>query len=202
MVIIITGASHVGKTILAQRMLEKYKYPYFSIDHLKMGLIRSGITDFTPEDDDELTDYLWPIVREIIKTAIENEHVNQIELHPFFSQYAAIENMKGYGTVPQAWAPLAEGKHGIFTHPLLSAIGEKYGKTAAQVALKWNAQRGVSIIPKSVHKERMEQNIDIWDFTLSAEDMKQIDALDIGHSEIIDHNNPDVVRYILSAKSE
>ena len=73
MVIIITGASHVGKTILAQRMLEKYKYPYFSIDHLKMGLIRSGITDFTPEDDDELTDYLWPIVREIIKTAIENE---------------------------------------------------------------------------------------------------------------------------------
>lgn len=202
MVIIITGASHVGKTILAQRMLEKYKYPYFSIDHLKMGLIRSGITDFTPEDDDELTDYLWPIVREIIKTAIENEHVNQIELHPFFSQYAAIENMKGYGTVPQAWAPLAEGKHGIFTHPLLSAIGEKYGKTAAQVALKWNAQRGVSIIPKSVHKERMEQNIDIWDFTLSAEDMKQIDALDIGHSEIIDHNNPEVVRYILSAKSE
>ena len=202
MVIIITGASHVGKTILAQRMLEKYKYPYFSIDHLKMGLIRSGITDFTPEDDDELTDYLWPIVREIIKTAIENEHVNQIELHPFFSQYAAIENMKGYGTVPQAWAPLAEGKHGIFTHPLLSAIGEKYGKTAAQVALKWNAQRGVSIIPKSVHRERMEQNIDIWDFSLTAEDMKQIDALDIGHSEIIDHNNPEVVRYILSAKSE
>ena len=73
MVIIITGAAHVGKTILAQRMLEKYKYPYFSIDHLKMGLIRSGITDLTPEDDDELTDYLWPIVREIIKTAIENE---------------------------------------------------------------------------------------------------------------------------------
>ena len=129
-------------------------------------------------------------------------HVNQIELHPFFSQYAAIENMKGYGTVPQAWAPLAEGKHGIFSHPVLSAIGEKYGKTAAQVALKWNAQRGVSIIPKSVHKERMEQNIDIWDFSLTAEDMKQIDALDIGHSEIIDHNNPEVVRYILSAKSE
>ena len=73
MIIIITGASHVGKTILAQRMLEKYKYPYFSIDHLKMGLIRSGITALTPEDDDELTDYLWPIVREIIKTAIENE---------------------------------------------------------------------------------------------------------------------------------
>ncbi|MBQ3371332.1 MAG: adenylate kinase [Mogibacterium sp.] len=73
MVIIITGASHAGKTLLAQRMLEKFKYPYLSIDHLKMGLIRSGITDLTPEDDDELTDYLWPIVREIIKTAVENE---------------------------------------------------------------------------------------------------------------------------------
>ena len=72
MVIIITGASHTGKTLLAQRMLENYKYPYLSIDHLKMGLIRSGNTDLTPEDDDALTDYLWPIVREMIKTAVEN----------------------------------------------------------------------------------------------------------------------------------
>ncbi len=72
MIIIITGASHTGKTLLAQRMLEKYKYPYLSIDHLKMGLIRSGNTTLTPEDDDALTDYLWPIVREMIKTAIEN----------------------------------------------------------------------------------------------------------------------------------
>ena len=72
MIILITGASHTGKTILAQRILEKYKYPYLSIDHLKMGLIRSGNTGLTPEDDDALTDYLWPIVREMIKTAIEN----------------------------------------------------------------------------------------------------------------------------------
>ena len=73
MIILITGASHTGKTLLAQRLLEKYKYPYLSIDHLKMGLIRSGYTRLTPEDDDELTEYLWPIVREIIRTAIENE---------------------------------------------------------------------------------------------------------------------------------
>ncbi|MBR4828729.1 MAG: AAA family ATPase [Muribaculaceae bacterium] len=72
MIILITGASHTGKTLLAQRMLEKYHYPYLSIDHLKMGLIRSGNTRLTPEDDDELTAYLWPIVREMIKTAIEN----------------------------------------------------------------------------------------------------------------------------------
>ena len=72
MIFLITGASHTGKTLLAQRMLEKHKYPYLSIDHLKMGLIRSGHTDLTPEDDEQLTEYLWPIVREIIKTAVEN----------------------------------------------------------------------------------------------------------------------------------
>lgn len=72
MVVLITGASHTGKTVLAQKLLEKYKYPYLSIDHLKMGLIRSGYTRLTPEDDDELVDYLWPILREMIKTAIEN----------------------------------------------------------------------------------------------------------------------------------
>ena len=72
MVILITGASHTGKTVLAQKLLEKYHYPYISIDHIKMGLIRSGYTALTPEDDDELTEYLWPVVREMIKTAIEN----------------------------------------------------------------------------------------------------------------------------------
>ena len=72
MIILIAGASHTGKTVLAQKLLEKYHYPYLSVDHLKMGLIRSGNTDLTPCDDDKLTEYLWPIVREIIKTAIEN----------------------------------------------------------------------------------------------------------------------------------
>lgn len=73
MIVLITGASHTGKTALAQKLLEKYKYPYLSIDHLKMGVICSGCTKLTPEDDRELTDYLWPIVREMIKTAIENK---------------------------------------------------------------------------------------------------------------------------------
>ncbi len=72
MIILITGVSHTGKTLLAQKLLEKYRFPYFSIDHLKVGLIRSGSTDLTPEDDDALTEYLWPIVREMIKTAVEN----------------------------------------------------------------------------------------------------------------------------------
>ena len=72
MIVLITGASHTGKTVLAQKLLEEYKYPYFSIDHLKMGLIRSDYTTLTPEDDNELTDYMWPIIREMIKTSIEN----------------------------------------------------------------------------------------------------------------------------------
>lgn len=128
--------------------------------------------------------------------------VNQIEFHPFHAQYDAIETMKTYDCQPQAWGPLAEGKHGIFTHPVLTEIGKKYGKTPAQVALKWNVQRGVSVLAKSVHKERMEQNFSILDFTLSNEDMKKVDALDLGRSEIIDHNDPNVVKYILSAKTE
>ena len=120
--------------------------------------------------------------------------VDQVELHPFFTQQKAIDNMKAYGVVPQAWGPLAEGKHGIFTDPELTEIGKKYGKSAAQVALRWNAQRGVSIIPKSVHVERMEQNIDIWDFTLTDEEMAKIAAKDLGRSEIVDHDDPGFVK--------
>lgn len=122
--------------------------------------------------------------------------VNQVELHPFFSQATALDNMKAYGVVPQAWGPLAEGKHGIFTDPELVEIGKKYGKSAAQVVLRWNAQRGVSIIPKSVHVERMEQNIDIWDFTLTDDEMEKIITKDLGHSEIVNHDDPAFVKML------
>ena len=120
--------------------------------------------------------------------------VNQVEMHPFFIQAAAIDNMKSYGIAPQAWGPLAEGKHGIFTDPVLVEIGKKYGKSAAQVVLKWNAQRGVSIIPKSVHEERMKQNIDIWDFELTEDEMAAVAAKDLGHSEIVNHDDPMFVK--------
>lgn len=127
--------------------------------------------------------------------------INQIELHPFFQQAQAVEEMKKAGCLPQAWRPLAEGKNGIFTHPVLTHIGEKYGKSAAQIALKWNAQRGVSIIPKSVHFKRIEQNIDIWDFSLTDEDLREVASLDLGYSEIIDHNDPEVVKFLLTLKT-
>ena len=117
-----------------------------------------------------------------------------------FQQEDALALMKEYDVQPEAWGPFAEGKHGIFTHPVLTKIGEKYGKSAAQTALRWNVQRGVVVIPKSTHKERMEQNMDIWDFVLSDEDMKEISALDIGHSEIVNHYDPAFVRMLHSRK--
>ena len=126
--------------------------------------------------------------------------VNQVELHPFFAQEAALGNMKSYGVVPQAWGPLAEGKHGIFTDPELTEIGKKYGKSAAQVVLRWNAQRGVSIIPKSVHVERMEQNLDIWDFSLTEDEMKKIAEKYLGHSEIVNHEDPGFVKALCGMK--
>ena len=126
--------------------------------------------------------------------------VNQVELHPFFQQENALALMKEYGVHPEAWGPFGEGSHGIFTHPVLTAIGQKYGKSAAQVALRWNVQRGVTVIPKSVHKERMEQNINIWDFTLSGEDMAEIAKLDIGRSEIVDHSDPEFVQMLHQVK--
>lgn len=126
--------------------------------------------------------------------------VNQVELHPFFQQEDALALMKEYGVRPEAWGPFAEGNHGIFTHPVLSSIGEKYGKSAAQVALRWNVQRGVVVIPKSVHKDRMEQNMNIWDFELSEEDMNEIAKLDIGHSEIVNHDDPNFVKILHGLK--
>lgn len=120
--------------------------------------------------------------------------VNQVELHPFFQQENALTLMKEYGVVPEAWGPFAEGNHGIFTHPVLTEIGKQYGKTAAQVALRWNVQRGVVVIPKSIHKNRMEQNIDIWDFHLTDEEMAEIASKDLGHSEIVKHDDPGFVK--------
>lgn len=126
--------------------------------------------------------------------------VNQVELHPFFAQEEALKVMKEYGVAPQVWGPFAEGKHGIFTDPELNAIGQKYDKTAAQVVLRWNVQRGVSVLPKSVHVDRMEQNFDIWDFTLTDDDMAVISAKDKGHSEIVDHSSAEFVKFINGLK--
>ena len=140
------------------------------------------------------------VLADLCETVEVKPMVNQVELHPFFQQEDALALMKEYGVVPEAWGPFAEGKHGIFTHPVLTAIGQKYGKSAAQVALRWNVQRGVVVIPKSVHKDRMEQNMDIWDFALTDADMAEIAKLDLGHSEIVDHFSPAFVKMLHSMK--
>lgn len=137
---------------------------------------------------------------DLCETVAVKPAVNQVELHPFFQQENALALMKEYGVHPEAWGPFAEGKHGIFTHPVLTAIGQKYGKSAAQVALRWNVQRGVTVIPKSVHKERMEQNLAIWDCSLSDADMAEIAKLDLGHSEIVDHSDPKFVQMLHQMK--
>ena len=140
------------------------------------------------------------ILANICETMEITPAVDQVELHPFFQQWDALENMKNYGVQPMAWGPLAEGKHGIFTDPELVAIGEKYGKSVAQVVLRWNVQRGVVIIPKSVKPERMAQNMDIWDFSLTDEDNAVIAKKDLGHSEIVDHSNPMFVKMLCGMK--
>jgi 2,5-diketo-D-gluconate reductase A len=126
--------------------------------------------------------------------------VNQIEIHPFFQQREALKVMRDYGVVPEAWGPLSEGQRDIFRHRTLTRIGEKHGRTAAQVILRWHLQRGIPAIPKTVRKERMRENLAIWDFELSEKEMREISAMDIGHSEIIDHRCSCTARQLNSVK--
>lgn len=140
------------------------------------------------------------IIADMCETVRIRPMVNQVEMHPFFQQQLNVDTMDSYGVVPEAWGPFNEGKRNFFTDPVLTEIGAKYGKSAAQVALRWNIQRGVVVIPKSVHKNRMEQNFDVFDFELSAEDMEKIKTMDIGHSEIIDHTDPALIKSLHAYK--
>lgn len=124
--------------------------------------------------------------------------VNQVETHVFNQQIEAQKIMQQYGTQIMSWGPFAEGRNDFFTNPVLKAIGEQYGKSVAQTALRFLIQRGVVVIPKSTHKERMEQNFDVFDFSLSAEDMDAIGKLDKGESLFFSHYAPDTVRFLTS----
>ena len=184
------GLNYVDLILLHQPMGDYFAAYRGAVKAYKEGLVKAvGVSNFYPA---------------ILANFCENVEVipavNQVELHPFFTQEEALKVMKDYGVAPQAWGPFAEGKHGIFTDPELTAIGAKYGKTAAQVVLRWNVQRGVSVLPKSVHIDRMEQNFGIWDFTLSDEDMAVISAKDKGHSEIVDHSSAEFVKFINGLK--
>lgn len=184
------GLSYIDLYLIHQPMGDYIGAWHAMEEAYKAGKLRAiGVCNFYPN---RLADLCESVE---IKPA-----VNQVELHPFFQQENALALMKEYGVHPEAWGPFAEGSHGIFTHPVLTEIGRKYGKSAAQVALRWNVQRGVTVIPKSVHSERMKQNLDIWDFQLSGEDMAEIARLDIGHSEIVDHSDPKFVQMLHQMK--
>ena len=123
--------------------------------------------------------------------------VNQVETHVFNQQIEPQKIMEEFGTRIMSWGPFAEGRNNFFTNPLLAEIGVKYGKSVAQVALRWLIQRGVIIIPKSTHIERMRQNIDIFDFELTAEDMASIATLDTGKSLFFDHHDAETARMFM-----
>ena len=156
----------------------------------KEGRIRAiGVTSFSSERLQDLF-----LHNEIKPT------VNQLETHPFFQQQAAHRFLEQEGIRHEAWAPFAEGQNDIFNNPLLKAIAGKYGKTVGNVILRWLNQRGVVVIPKSVRKERMIENLNIFDFTLSDEEMARIATLDTGRSPIYDDMNLQIVKGIGTLK--
>ena len=128
--------------------------------------------------------------------------VNQVETHVLNQQTEAKKWMDKYEVQIEAWAPFGEGRGGIFENPVLTAIGEKYGKTPAQVMLRWNIQRGVVVLPKSTHIERMEQNFNVFDFTLNGEDMAAIAALDTQTSSFFSHYDPAMVEWFAKMVEE
>lgn len=154
------------------------------------GKIRAiGVSNFHP---DRLADL---IAFNTVKPA-----VNQVEVNPFNQQLHAVPWMKAHDIQPEAWAPFAEGRNNLFSQPVLTAIGKKYGKSVGQVVLRWLVQRGVVALAKSVRKERMLENIDVLDFELSAEDMNQITALDTATSAFFSHRDPAMIEWLASRK--
>ena len=155
----------------------------------KAGKLRAiGVSDFLPDRFIDIVGFV-----EVTPA------VNQLEAHVFQQQRIAGEILKKYGTQLMAWSPLAQGKNNLFANETLVAIGAKYGKTAAQVNLRFLIQSGVAVIPKSTHKERMVENFDLFDFRLTEDEMNEVKSLDLGKSQFIDHYAPDVAEMFVAA---
>lgn len=181
------GTDYLDLMLLHQPFCDRYGAYRALETAYKEGKLRAiGVSNFYPDHFIDLASNV-----EIVPA------VNQVETHVFDQQTEAQKYMEEFGTRIMAWGPLAEGRNNFFTNPVLAAIGAKYGKSVAQVALRWLTQRGVIIIPKSVHVERMEQNLDIFDFTLSEEDMAEIARLDTGRSLFFDHHAPETVKMFM-----
>lgn len=184
------GTDYIDLMLLHQPFCDRYGAYRALESAYKEGKVRAiGVSNFYPDHFIDLASNV-----EIVPS------VNQVETHVFDQQIEAQGYMKEFGTHMMAWAPLAEGRNNFFTNPVLEAIGKKYGKSVAQVALRWLIQRDVIIIPKSVHVERMQQNLDIFDFELSQDDMAAIAGLDTKQSLFFDHHAPEVVKMFMGWK--
>ena len=173
--------------VLLHQPFSDYYGAYRALEELyEEGKIRAiGVSNFYP---DRLAD-MCLFGRKVVPA------VNQVETNPLNQQVKAQENMEKYGVHIEAWAPFGEGKNNMFSNPTLVEIGKKYNKSAAQVILRWLIQRGVIIACKSTHKERMEENFNVFDFELSSEDMEAIKALDTSDSLFFNHQDPSMVEW-------
>lgn len=179
--------------VLLHQPFADYYGAYRALEDLyEEGKLRAiGVSNFYP---DRLVD--------IASFARIKPMVNQIETHPLNQQIEAHEWLKKYGVIHEAWAPFGEGRGNMFTNPVLQKLGDKYNKTVAQVILRWQLQRGIVVIPKSTHKERMAQNLDVFDFTLTDEDMQAIAALDTKTSSFFSHQYPAMVEWFVKMVEE
>ncbi len=180
------GLDYIDLVLLHQPFADYYG-AYHALEELyEDGLIKAiGVSNFYP---DRLTD-ICLFERKVIPA------VNQVETNPLNAQYEAQANMEKNGVQIAAWAPFGEGMQGMFTNETLVKIGEKYGKTAAQVILRWLIQRRVVVLCKSTHKERIAENFDVFDFELSDDDMDEIKTLNTSSSLFFDHTNPEMVEW-------
>lgn len=179
--------------VLLHQPFADYYGAYRALEDLyEEGKLRAiGVSNFYP---DRLVD--------IASFARIKPMVNQIETHPLNQQIEAHKWLEKYGVIHEAWAPFGEGRGNMFNNTILRAIGEKYNKSVAQVILRWQLQRGIAIIPKSTHKERMAENLNVFDFTLTDADMKNIAALDTKTSSFFSHQDPGMVEWFVQMVEE
>ena len=186
-----TGLEYLDLYLLHQAMGDYFSAYRAMEDAYKEGKLKAiGVSNFYPH-----TLVNFCSVVEITPA------VNQVELHPFFTKPHALEIMNEYHIQAEAWAPLGGGRYDAFNNEVLKEIAEKHNKSIGQVMLRWNVQRGVVVIPKSTHIERIKENMDIWDFTLSEEEMHQISSLDKGYvGTAVKHFDTDFVKMVVSRK--
>ena len=179
------GVEYLDLYLLHQAMKDYFSAWRAMEDAYKEGKLRAiGVSNFYPH-----------VLTNFCETVAIRPMVNQIEMHPYFTQEPALKVMEEYQVVPEAWAPLGGGRHNPFDNEMVKEIAAAHGKTVGQVVLRWHVQRGVVVIPKSVHKTRIEENFQIWDFTLTEEEMQRISSLDLGYQgTAVKHFDPEFVK--------